>query len=471
MTKQLIIRAMTFIGMLFILFSSVPAHAALSSTLEIGEVRTLENQVVLPVTLHKTSYLTSLQTKISIPAKDGSVTIKSFEPNGSFAGNAFNTIGKIKNNELTIDILSTSGTAQRLNATNEVIGYITVALSSRFTEGSEEVVTINSLNAKGSQNKEITLEKLDGKIEHQIPFGDVLGQNQPTAAGAMRILQHIKGDSITEQAAFLAADVDGDGILTQIDAQQILDFTTGKSTSFLAVKAKELDSAVLNSEYTAKFEGIHGRGPYKYTRVLGSLPTGLKLDDNTGNLTGKPTIAKSYTFTIRVTDALDRTSDRQFTMDVIDSNIKSVASVPPVNVKLHEKPALPTEVSVTYSDKTIGKEKVVWDQVDTSKLGTFIVKGTVGDSGFKTSVEIHVVNQDYIHNIDVNYTQFMNIHTIVLNVAPSVYSITINDLPVNNYDGNNQFSYVTTSFTKGSKIIIRLYDRYGNLLETKQQSL
>lgn len=469
MRKQLIMRATAFFGMLFILFSSVPANAALSSTLEIGEVRTTGKEVVLPVTLHKTSYLTSLNTIISIPAN--TVTLKGFEPAGIFAGSSFNTIGNITNNELKIDILSTTGSAQRITGNEMIIGYLTITLSSAFTEGSEAAVKIDSLSATGSQNKTITLDKLDGKIEHQIPYGDVLGQNQPTAAGALRILQHIKGDPITDQAAFLSADVDGDGMLTQIDAQQILDFITGKRTSFLAVKAKELDSAVLNSEYSAKFEGIHGRETYKFTRVSGTLPAGMKLDSDTGELIGKPTSARSYTFTIRVTDALDRTADRQFTIDVIDSNIKSVTPVPPVNVKPNEKPVLPTEVTVTYSDKTTGKEKVVWDSVDTSKLGTFIVKGTVGDSGFKTSVEVHVVNQEYIHNIVVRYTPFMNIHTIVMNVAPSVYSITIDNLPVNSYDGNNQFSYVTTSFAQGSTVVIRLYDRYGNLLETKQQSL
>lgn len=462
---------MTFLGMLFILFSSVPAHAAISSTLEVGEVRTIGKEVVLPVTLHKTNYLTSLQATISIPTNDGAATIKSFKPNGIFDGFAFNTIGKIENNKLTLDILSTTNVAQTISGSDYIIGYITISLSSKFTEGSEAFVVIDSLSAKGNQNRAIIVDRLDGKIEHQIPYGDVLGQNEPTAAGALRILQHIKGDSITEQSALLAADVDGDGTLTQIDAQQILDFITGKRTSFLAVKAKELDSAVLNSEYSAKLEGVHGREPYKFTRVSGSMPSGLKLDAATGEITGKPTIAKSYTFTIRVTDALDQTSNRQFTLDVIDSNIKSVEPVPPVNVKPNETPALPTEVTVTYNDKTTGKEKVVWEKVDTSKIGTMIVKGTVGNSGFKTSVEVHVVSQDYINNIDVRYTQFMNIHTIVLNVAPSVYRITIDNLPVNNYDGNNQFSYVTTSFAKDSTVVIRLYDRYGNLLETKLQPL
>lgn len=471
MKKTNIVWVTALLGMFFILFSSVPAQAAISSTLEVGEVRTTGKQVVLPVTLHKTNYLTSLQTTLSLSANDGSVIVESFEPNGIFAGSTFNTIHTIKNNELKLDILTTTGAAQRLTEDVTIIGYITISLSSDFTEGKEVAVTIDALSAKGSQSKDITLEKLNGKIEHQIPFGDVLDQNQPTAAGAMRILQHIKGNTIDEQAAFLAADVDGDGTLTQMDAQHILDFITGKRSNFLAVKAKELDSAVLNNEYTASFEGIHGREPYKYAKISGLLPTGITIiNATTGELTGKPTKAGTYTFTIRVTDALDRKADRQFTIEVIDSNIKSVEVVSPVNVKLNETPILPTEVAVTYSDNTTGKEKVVWDKVDTTKLGKFIVKGTVGNSGFKISVEVHVVNQDYIYNTKIGYTQFLNIHTIVLNVAPSVYNITINNVAAN-YDGNNQFSLVTTSFTKDATVVIRLYDRFGNILETKQQLL
>lgn len=67
---------MTFLGMLFILFSSVPAHAAISSTLEVGEVRTIGKEVVLPVTLHKTNYLTSLQATINIQQMMGRLRSK-----------------------------------------------------------------------------------------------------------------------------------------------------------------------------------------------------------------------------------------------------------------------------------------------------------------------------------------------------------------------------------------------------------
>ena len=471
MKKTNIVWVTALLGIFFILFSSVPTQAAISSTLEVGEVRTTGKQVLLPVTLHKTNSLMSLQTTINVSSKDGTVVLKSFKPDGVFASNKFNTIGTIQNNELKIDIFSSSGAAQSITGNSIVIGYIDVALSENFTEGKEAFVTIDTLSAKGSYSRDITLEKLNGKIEHQIPFGDVLGQNQPTAAGAMRILQHIKGDTINEQAAFLAADVDGDGTLTQIDAQQILDFITGKRSNFLAVKAKELNSAVLNNEYTASLEGIHGREPYKYTKVSGYLPTGItSINATTGELTGKPTKAGTYSFTIRVTDALDRTADRQFTIEVIDSPIKSVEAVPPVNVKLNKKPILPTEVTVSYTDKTTGKEKVVWDQVDTTKLGKFIVKGTVGNSGFRISVEVNVVNQDYIYNTKIGYTPFLNIHTIELNVSPSVYNVTINNLAAN-YDGNNAFSLITTSFVKDTTVVIRLYDRFGNILETKQQSL
>ena len=350
-----------------------------------------------------------------------------------------------------------------------VIGYITYDLSEKFYPGSVVPLQITKVVATG-RNQDLIVEKLDGEISHKMPIGDVVGNNGVSVAGAMRILQHISGDFITDEEQRLSADVDADGELTQIDAQQILDYATGKRSTFLAVVAKDLTNGVLKSEYSTTIEARHGRAPYQFKRKTGSIPSGLKLNEETGELTGVPTRAGEYKFDIEVTDAVGNKAVRTFTLNIIDSNIASVETIAPINVKRGETPNLPTQVTVTYKDKTKGVENVTWEPVDTSILRTVTAKGTIGDTGFTVKATVNVVNENYIQNIKVGYFEMLNVHTIVVDTTPDVYAVTVNNIPAH-YEGNDQFSLASASFKAGSSVTLRLYDKYGNLLETKVQKL
>ena len=161
-----------------------------------------------------------------------------------------------------------------------------------------------------------------------------------------------------------------------------------------------------------------------------------------------------------------------FTLDIIDSNIVSVDPIEPINVKLGEIPDLPTQVKVTYKNKTKGVEKVTWEPVDTSTLGTVTAKGTIGDTGFTVKATVNVVNENYIKNIEIGYSKLLNtpIHTIIVDTTSDVYTMTVDHIPTH-YEGKDQFSLASASFETGSSVTLRLYDKYGNLLETKVQKL
>ncbi|MFX4732792.1 putative Ig domain-containing protein, partial [Acinetobacter baumannii] len=45
-----------------------------------------------------------------------------------------------------------------------------------------------------------------------------------------------------------------------------------------------------------------GTGPYAYSLAAGSLPAGTTLDPSTGTVSGIPTTAGAFDYTIRVTD-------------------------------------------------------------------------------------------------------------------------------------------------------------------------
>lgn len=83
---------------------------------------------------------------------------------------------------------------------------------------------------------------------------------------------------------------------------------TGSRTYSLAVAAPTLSvsganaSGTVGTAYSSAFTGSGGVAPYTYAVTAGSLPAGLTLAAN-GQLTGNPTGAGSYSFTVTVTDA------------------------------------------------------------------------------------------------------------------------------------------------------------------------
>ncbi|WP_143565410.1 putative Ig domain-containing protein [Sporosarcina sp. P34] len=448
--------------------SGVIAQSANAETLEVGESRSLGATVEVPITIRDTSYLTSGNFVISAPSTVG-VTLKSFRPEPTFEDQKFRTRSTINNNALDLNFISMSGKEERLIGNKITVGYLVYELAPSFKAGASAELSLTSMNMKGRLNQDVIVTPMNGKIVRKMPVGDVVGNNKPTAAAAIRILQHLN-KPITDREAFLSADVNGDGVLTQEDAQIILDYIAGKRTTFLAIQAKELDNAVLKSEYSEQVTAMNGRGPYTFKRV-GTIPAGLTLNETTGEISGTPTRAQIYNFTIQVTDALGDSEKRMFSINVIDSNIMSVEKPLPINVKLNGTPELPTRVNVTYKDKTTGKEAVSWKPVDTSKIGTVIAKGMIGDTGFTVSVEVNVVSANYLNSIAIKYVQFLNLHTMEVDVATDVYKVTVNNTYNMHFEGDKKFSLISSNFPANSTVTFRMYDKYGNLLETKQHIL
>ncbi len=456
------------VGLMLPLGVGNKASAAAPSTIEVGEVRSLGTEVEVPVTLYDTTYLKSFNMTVGLPADNKGVTFKKFKPSGMFADDQFRTRTNEKAGKLVIDVISQTGKEIRLDK-RVVVGTITYSLPASFSEGSSILLDVGNIVAKGRLDADISMETLRGKIERKMPVGDVVGNNKPNAAGAMRILQHVGGKAITERESFLSADVDGDGVLTQADAQAILDFVAGKKQSFIALKSKELDTAMLKSAYNENIVAVHGRAPYTYKKSLGTMPYGVTVNAETGEITGTPTRAGSYEFTVQVTDAVGQVATRIYQMEVADTDIVSVEKLLPINVKLGETPTLPSYVKVTYKDKSTGTEKVTWSPVDTSVIGTVIAKGKT-ETGFGVSVEVNVVPAAYILEFKSTFMQFLNLYTLELKTSPEVFSATVDGIPMH-YEPGGIYSLGTTAFTQKQRITLQLKDRYGNVLETKQVTL
>lgn len=457
----------SMIPLLLLLFLSLvegKVEAAVRDTLEIGEVKSLGTTVEVPVILHGTANLTSANFMVNLQAEHQGITVKEFKPTGIFKGSKFHTKSNISSGRVTIDVISNNNKEVKL-ASRTVIGHITYQISSNLKDREDVKLGIERVTAIGKTDIPLTLTTLEGRIIHEMPPGDVVGKSKPNAAGAVRILQHVRGNFITNREEFLSADVDGDKQITQADAQMILDYVAGKRHSFISMEAADLSTGALKSDYDERVQAINGRAPYSYRRISGSMPIGLSLNAESGEITGIPTRAGIYKFDIAVTDAVDETARRAYSIEVLDTNIISVEKLAPINVKKGIEPELPKQVVVTYKDKTTEKENVNWSSVDTSKLGTIIVKGKT-DSGFGINVEVHVVAEDYIVSFDSIYSPFINLYIIELYTAGDVSEAFIDGIELH-YEGDGIFKLGTNSLKQGANVTLTLKDKYGNLLETK----
>lgn len=61
-------------------------------------------------------------------------------------------------------------------------------------------------------------------------------------------------------------------------------------------------TATVGVPYNSTIGASGGNAPYVFTITVGSLPTGLSLNSNTGAITGTPNTAGGFTFTVQATD-------------------------------------------------------------------------------------------------------------------------------------------------------------------------
>jgi hypothetical protein len=90
-------------------------------------------------------------------------------------------------------------------------------------------------------------------------------------------------------------------------------FTARAPSSFTPVPVGAiLKGGTAGAAYTATIDAQNGTSPYTFAVTSGSLPAGTSLNSSTGVISGTPTTAGTYSFTITVTDSLGYTGSTSF---------------------------------------------------------------------------------------------------------------------------------------------------------------
>jgi MBG domain/Bacterial Ig-like domain (group 3)/Putative Ig domain/NHL repeat len=187
----------------------------------------------------------------------------------------------------------------------------TIALSGTATAASSVVLSPTSLTAPaiGSSYSQVfsasggtnpyTFTVSSGSLPAGLSLsaGGVLS-GTPTAVGTF---------SFTVQAQ----DSTSAGSGGPLSGSQSFSVTIAAPTIFISPST--LPNGTAGSAYSQTLSANGGSGTYGYAATTGSLPSGLSLNSTTGALTGTPTAAGGFTFTVTATDTVTTGSGAPYT--------------------------------------------------------------------------------------------------------------------------------------------------------------
>ncbi|MBJ6749134.1 S8 family serine peptidase [Geomonas anaerohicana] len=214
-------------------------------------------------------------------------------------------------------------------------------------------------------------------------------------------------------------------------------------TAPLTITATQLPGGLLLIPYSHRI-AVRGVAPFTWSVTAGTLPQGLSLDPVTGELSGTPTASGTFTFTVRVSDALGRTSsDREVTMSV--TNLSAGFTL---NQQVGYAP-----FAVQFTDTTVGAASTwAWDFGD----GTSSPK--------QHPAHVYAAPGTYVASLTASNaygssTASLSSVTVLACVYPRA-QVTADSVPPASFD-DPQGAYAQAS--GGGSIMLQAYDFPGDL--------
>ena len=153
-----------------------------------------------------------------------------------------------------------------------------------------------------SSNKQPTFKVLDGRLPRGTRLFDFAGSSGlingvPTTAGTFTFTIEVKDETRATDTETFTVDI--------LPAETPMITTVALS-----------DGTVGEFYCCGNLFASGGVQPYTWEVVAGTLPPGLELPKGENTISGTPTEAGTFTFTVRVTDDLDAFSEKEFTITI-----------------------------------------------------------------------------------------------------------------------------------------------------------
>jgi hypothetical protein len=196
--------------------------------------------------------------------------------------------------------------------------------------------------------------------------------NDPVAGGVTFTFSTLPGFGTLNQTSATTATYIAPSAVTTATTVKIIVTSVDFPKKFAAVTINvvppptitttTLSTATLNAAYSATVTATGGLLPLSWSITSGALPTGLSLAPSTTGtvqITGKPTVAGTYTFTITVTDSAGFSNSEQFMLAVSSLAITTTSPLTPASTT--------TAYSATFA-ATGGTAPYTWSVASGSSL-------------------------------------------------------------------------------------------------------
>jgi Malectin domain/Bacterial Ig domain/Putative Ig domain len=178
----------------------------------------------------------------------------------------------------------------------------------------------------------------------------------------------------------------------KVNGIEVVPSAGGGGTSTLVITSNSVTSGILGMSYSAALTATGGSTPYTWSIASGALPNGLTLNAG-GSLSGTPSVAGSFPFSIQVKDAAAHSASANFSINISTSS-PSVAITSP------------------SSGSTVS--------------GTTIVSGTASDTVSISSVQLSVDGGPFANASGTNNWSF-SLNTGSLSNGPHSLTAKVTD--------------------------------------------
>ena len=215
----------------------------------------------------------------------------------------------------------------------------------------------------------------------------------------------------------------------------------------LTIIQESLSNGALNQAYETSLHIIGGQPPYTWTIDSQSLPNGLSLDTQTGEISGTPVKAGSFPFTVKVTDNENNEITQEFSLSIS-------GTTPPVSPKWVFEPWV-------WEDN-INTQESTWDLVSgyisrDIPIGAVILDSPwenpkdVGYNTFEFDTSLYPNPQQLIDDLNANGVHVMLWMTgVIVTESPNYNFACQNGYFVRKVGDDN--TCPTTYFWKGNKV-------------------